>query len=107
GGSRGFLDPQTLQRLSVRSYIALPLDSSSGGGALTLCALASGTDVFGQDHLDVLSIGGRLLTYEWESVKWRADLRRLGERLRGPPRRRAVTGPLQPGALAGCLEAAQ
>ena len=30
GGSRGFLDPQTLQRLSVRSYIALPLDSSSG-----------------------------------------------------------------------------
>ena len=92
GGSRGFLDPQTLQRLSVRSYIALPLDSSSGGGALTLCALASGTDVFSQEHLEVLSIAGRLLTYEWESVKWRADLRRLSERLRDPERTDQLTG---------------
>jgi diguanylate cyclase (GGDEF)-like protein len=92
GGSRGFLDPQTLQRLSVRSYIALPLDSSSGGGALTLCAFASGTDVFSQEHLEVLSIAGRLLTYEWESVKWRADLRRLSERLRDPERTDQLTG---------------
>jgi diguanylate cyclase (GGDEF)-like protein len=92
GGSRGFLDTQTLQKLSVRSYIALPLDSSSGGGALTLCALASGTDVFSQDHLEVLSIAGRLLTYEWESVKWRADLRRLSERLRDPQRTDQLTG---------------
>jgi diguanylate cyclase (GGDEF)-like protein len=82
GGSRGFLDPQALQALSVRSYLALPLDSSSGAGALTLCALAAGTNVFNQEHLDVLTVAGRLLTYEWESVKWRADLRRLGERLR-------------------------
>ena len=92
GGSRGFLDPQTLQALSVRSYIALPLDSSSGGGALTLCALASGTDVFSQDHLEILSIAGRLLTYEWESVKWRADLRRMNERLRDPERTDPLTG---------------
>ena len=92
GGSRGFLDPQTLQRLSVRSYIALPLDSSSGGGALTLCAFASGTHVFGQEHLEVLQVAGRLLTYEWESVKWRADLRRLSERLRDPERTDPLTG---------------
>jgi diguanylate cyclase (GGDEF)-like protein len=92
GGSRGFLDPQALQRLSVRSYLALPLDSSSGAGALTLCALASGTDVFGQEHLEVLSIAGRLLTYEWDSVEWRADLRRLSERLRDPERTDALTG---------------
>lgn len=92
GGSRGFLDPHALQRLSVRSYLALPLDSSSGAGALTLCALAPGTDVFTQEHLDVLQVAGRLLTYEWESVKWRADLRRLGERLRDPVRTDALTG---------------
>ena len=92
GGSRGFLDPQTLQALSVRSYIALPLDSSSGSGALTLCALAAGTDVFTRDHLEILSIAGRLLTYEWESVKWRADLRRLSERLRDPERTDPLTG---------------
>jgi diguanylate cyclase (GGDEF)-like protein len=92
GGSRGFLDPQALQRLSVRSYLALPLDSSSGAGALTLCTLASGTDVFTQDHLELLTVAGRLLTYEWESVKWRADLRRMGERLRDPERTDATTG---------------
>ena len=92
GGSRGFLDPQALQSLSVRSYLALPLDSSSGAGALTLCALAPGTDVFSQEHLDVLSVAGRLLTYEWESVKWLADLRRLSERLRDPERTDALTG---------------
>ena len=92
GGSRGFLDPQTLQQLSVRSYLALPLDSSSAAGALTLCALAAGTDVFSQEHLDVLSVAGRLLTYEWESVKWRADLRRLSERLRDPERMDSLTG---------------
>jgi diguanylate cyclase (GGDEF)-like protein len=92
GGSRGFLDPQTLQQLSVRSYLALPLDSSAGAGALTLCALAAGTDVFSQEHLEVLAVAGRLLTYEWESVKWRADLRRLSERLRDPERTDALTG---------------
>jgi diguanylate cyclase (GGDEF)-like protein len=104
GGSRGFLDPQALQQLSVRSYLALPLDSSSGAGALTLCALAPGSDVFTQDHLDVLSIAGRLLTYEWESVKWRADLRRLGERLRDPVRTDALTGLLNRVAFVEAVE---
>ena len=104
GGSRGFLDPQALQQLSVRSYLALPLDSSSGAGALTLCALAPGTDVFTQEHLDVLSVAGRLLTYEWESVKWRADLRRLGERLRDPVRTDALTGLLNRVALVELVE---
>ena len=104
GGSRGFLDPQTLQQLSVRSYLALPLDSSSGAGALTLCALASGTDVFSQEHLDVLSVAGRLLTYEWESVKWRADLRRLSERMRDPERTDALTGLLNRVAFIEAVE---
>jgi diguanylate cyclase (GGDEF)-like protein len=92
GGRTGLLDPQTLQRLAVRSYIALPLESSSGAGALTLCALAPGTEVFKSTHLELLSVAGRLLTYEWESVKWRADLRRLSERLRDPERTDALTG---------------
>jgi diguanylate cyclase (GGDEF)-like protein len=88
----GLLDPAALQRLSVRSYLALPLETSSGAGALTVCALAAGTDVFSQTHLELLTVGGRLLTYEWESVKWRADLRRLSERLRDPERTDALTG---------------
>jgi diguanylate cyclase (GGDEF)-like protein len=88
----GLLDPAALQRLSVRSYLALPLETSSGAGALTVCALAAGTDVFSQTHLELLTLAGRLLTYEWESVKWRADLRRLNERLRDPERTDALTG---------------
>jgi len=104
GGTRGFLDPQALQHLSVRSYLALPLDSSSGAGALTLCALAAGTDVFTQEHLEVLAVAGRLLTYEWESVKWRADLRRLGERLRDPERTDALTGLLNRVAFVEAVE---
>ena len=93
GGDRtGLLDPTALQPLGVRSYLALPLETSSGAGALTVCALASGTDVFTQTHLELLTVAGRLLTYEWESVKWRADLRRLGERLRDPERTDALTG---------------
>ena len=88
----GLLDPAALQRLSVRSYLALPLETSSGPGALTVCALASGTDVFTQTDLELLTVAGRLLTYEWESVKWLADLRRLSERLRDPERTDALTG---------------
>ena len=104
GSRNGLLDPQALQRLAVRSYIALPLDSSSGAGALTLCALAPGTDVFNQEHLEVLSIAGRLLTYEWESVKWRADLRRLSERLRDPERTDSLTGLLNRVAYVEAVE---
>jgi diguanylate cyclase (GGDEF)-like protein len=91
-GGTGLLDPAALQRLAVRSYLALPLETSSGPGALTVCALASGTDVFTQTHLELLTVAGRLLTYEWESVKWTADLRRLSERLRDPERTDTLTG---------------
>lgn len=92
GGASGLLEPAALQQLAVRSYLALPLDSSSGAGAVTLVALSAETDAFAQEHLELLSIGGRLLTYEWESVKWQADLRRLNERLRDPERTDALTG---------------
>jgi diguanylate cyclase (GGDEF)-like protein len=103
-GSSGLLDPQALQALSVRSYLALPLDSTAGPGALTLCALSDGADVFARDHLELLSVAGRLLIYEWESVKWRADLRRMSERLRDPERTDAVTGLLNRTAFVEAVE---
>jgi diguanylate cyclase (GGDEF)-like protein len=92
GSETGLLDPETLSSLSVRSYLAVPLETSSGGGAVTICALSSGTDIYTRTHLDLLAVAGRLLTYEWESVKWRADLRRLSERLRDPRKTDALTG---------------
>ena len=69
----------------------MPLETSAGG-AITICALASGTDVYTRTHLELIAVAGRLLTYEWESVKWRADLRRMSERLRDPERTDALTG---------------
>lgn len=104
GGTRGLLDPEALRGLSVRSYLAVPLESSSGTGAVTLCALASGTDVYTRTHMELLTVAGRLLTHEWESVKWRADLRRLGERLRDPERTDALTGLLNRIAFVEAVE---
>jgi diguanylate cyclase (GGDEF)-like protein len=92
GGGGGLLAPEALSSLSVRSYLAVPLETNAGGGAITVCALAAGTDLFTRAHLELLTVSGRLLTYEWESIKWRADLRRLSERLRDPERTDALTG---------------
>jgi diguanylate cyclase (GGDEF)-like protein len=91
GDGAGLLDPATLTELAVRSYIAMPLQTQ-GSGAITLCALSSETDLFTRSHLELLAVAGRLLVYEWETVKWRADLRRLNERLRDPDRTDALTG---------------
>ena len=100
----GLLDPEALTALSVRSYLAVPLETSAGGGAITLCGLAAGTDLFTRAHLELLAVAGRLLTYEWESVKWRADLRRLNERLRDPERTDALTGLLNRTAFVEAVE---
>ena len=92
GGGNGLLDSETLASLEVKSYLAVPLETSAGGGAITVCALAAGTHLYTRSHLDLIAVAGRLLTYEWESVKWRADLRRLSERLRDPEKTDALTG---------------
>ena len=87
----GLLDSETLASLSVRSYLAVPLETSVGG-AITVCALAAGTDLYTRSHLDLIAVAGRLLAHEWESIKWRADLRRLSERLRDPEKTDPLTG---------------
>lgn len=88
----GMLDPEFLRALEVQSYLAVPLETSDGSSLGTLCAVGTETGLFNQDHVELLTLGGRLLTYEWESVKWRADLRRLEEQLRDPERTDKVTG---------------
>lgn len=88
----GMLDPEFLRALEVQSYLAVPLESSDGTSLGTLCAVGTETGLFNQDHVELLTLSGRLLTYEWESVKWRADLRRLEEQLRDPERTDKVTG---------------
>ena len=101
GNGSGMLDPELLRELSVQSYLAVPLETSGGGSLGTLCAVGTETGLFNQQHVELLTLSGRLLTYEWESVKWRADLRRLEEQLRDPKRTDSVTGlPNKPSLLA-------
>jgi diguanylate cyclase len=91
-GSNGLLDPDSLRALTVRSYLALPFETSDGSGAITICALGTHTNLFTTTHLELIAVTGRLLTYEWESVRWRADLRRMSEQLRDPKKTDPVTG---------------
>jgi diguanylate cyclase (GGDEF)-like protein len=93
-GTNGFgmLDPELLRSLQVQSYLAVPLEVSDGGNLGTLCGLGSQTGLFDQSHVELLTLSARLLAYEWESVKYRADLRRLEEQLRDPERTDKVTG---------------
>lgn len=88
----GLIDPAALEAIDVRSYLAIPFETHDGGGAITLCALGTDVDRFTAAHLDVLSIAGRMLTYEWETVRWRAELRRMSEQLRDPESTDPVTG---------------
>ena len=97
----GMLDPEFLRALEVKSYLAVPLETSDGSSLGTLCVIGLETGLFDQSHVELLTLSGRLLTYEWESVKWRADLRRLEEQLRDPERTDSVTGlPNKPSVVA-------
>lgn len=103
GGVRrgGMLDPAVLRELEVKSYLAVPFDTSNGTTLGALCALGSESGLFTQEHAELLTIGGRLLNYEWESVKSRADVRRMEEQLRDPARTDKVTGlPNRPSLIA-------
>lgn len=103
GGRRGgMLDPNLLRELEVKSYLAVPFDTSNGTTLGTLCALGPESGLFTQEHAELLTISGRLLNYEWESVKARADVRRMEEQLRDPERTDKVTGlPNRPSLIAG------
>ena len=86
------LDPEFLRALAVKSYLAVPLEASDGDRLGTLCAIGAETGLFDQGHVELLTLSGRLLTYEWESVTRRADMRRLEQQLRDPARSDKATG---------------
>jgi diguanylate cyclase len=81
-----FLDPQALASLGLARCTAAPLDASDGSTVGVLLATGSGT------HIPLLPVAARLLSYEWESISTRAELRRLGEIARDRERTDPVTG---------------
>jgi GGDEF domain-containing protein len=82
----GGIDPEALEALALSPCNVAPLDASDGSTVGVLLATGSGA------HLPLLPVAARLLSYEWESISTRAELRRLGEIARDRERTDPVTG---------------
>ena len=80
-----------MSSLSVQSYLSAPL-AVGGDRVGILCAFSPATDVYTQVHADLLTVCSRLLANEWESVRTRAELRRLSEAVRDGERSDPDTG---------------
>ena len=100
----GELDQQFLRSLSVKASLARPLEMSDGSIIGTLCALDTETDSYRVPHLVLLGVAARVLSYEWENVSRRAELRRLRERVRDVQNSDADTGLPNRGRFLDLLE---
>ena len=80
------LDAQALTSVGFGGAQAVPLDSSDGSTVGVMLATGAGP------HISLLPTCARLLSYEWESISTRAELRRLAELARDRDRTDPVTG---------------
>jgi GGDEF domain-containing protein len=88
----GELDREFLRSLSVTACLTRHLEMSDGSIIGALCALDTDSGAYSSDHLVLLGVAARLLSYEWENVSRRAELRRLRERVRDVHSSDADTG---------------
>jgi diguanylate cyclase (GGDEF)-like protein len=91
-GAGNRLDPDFLDSLSVASSLTMPLDLSDGSAVGLLCALDVHESAYRAGHWVLVSFAARLLSYEWESVHLRAELRSLREQVRDAETTDDVTG---------------
>jgi diguanylate cyclase (GGDEF)-like protein len=86
------LDAAALEALGPANWVAAPLDAADGSVVGILLATGPGGDAPSRDVAQLILVGARLLSYEWESISSRAELRRLAEVARDRTRTDPVTG---------------
>ena len=84
------LDADALAALSPAGWVAAPLDAADGRVVGVLLATGGSGEESPRHVAQLLLVGARLLSYEWESISARAELRRLAEIARD----RASTDPI-------------
>ena len=84
------LDGESLAALCPANWVAAPLDAADGRVVGVLLATGADGEAPPRQIAQLLLVGARLLSYEWESISSRAELRRLAEVARD----RATTDPV-------------
>jgi diguanylate cyclase (GGDEF)-like protein len=91
-GAGDLLDDESLAALGPAHWAAAPLDAADGRVVGVLLATGPQRDTPGRHVAQLLLVGARLLSYEWESISSRAELRRLSELARDRTSTDPVTG---------------
>jgi diguanylate cyclase (GGDEF)-like protein len=98
------IDPEALAEVRAAPWASAALDVADGSVVGVLLAAAHDSSS-SQEHLRrLLVIAARLLSYEWESVSTRAELRRLAESARDRLNTDPVTGLVARDALVEASE---
>ena len=86
------LDADALAALGPANWVAAPLDAADGSVVGVLLATGPEGEAPTRDVAQLILVGARLLSYEWESISARAELRRLAELARDRASTDPVTG---------------
>jgi diguanylate cyclase (GGDEF)-like protein len=86
------LDGDALAELGPASWAAAPLDAADGSVVGVLLVSGAGAEAPSHEAAQLVLIGARLLSYEWESISARAELRRLAELARDRTTTDPITG---------------
>jgi diguanylate cyclase (GGDEF)-like protein len=98
------LDTSALEALGPANWVAAPLDAADGSVVGLLLATGPKGEAPTRDLAQLILVGARLLSYEWESISARAELRRLAEQARDRASTDPVTGLPNREALVGSIE---
>src|SRR5215217_7356395 len=86
------LDADALAALGPANWVAAPLDAADGSVVGVLLATGPAGEAPSRDAAQLILVGARLLSYEWESISARAELRRLAEVARDRTSTDPITG---------------